>query len=114
MTDKCTKFEALFTFRPEEELLEHIKTCDDCREEYEKMQKVTSLIQEVRPQLRERRKNLAKVKVACAMFMVLFAGTTLGLINFNTEISDTLKYGSELTSEDLGFPVDSYGLISLE
>lgn len=114
MTKKCTQFEALFTFRTEEELLDHIKVCEDCAKEYEKMQKVSALIQEVKPQLRERRRNFAKFKVACAMFMVLFAGTTLGLINLNPEISDTLKYGAELTSEDLGFPVDSYGLISLE
>ena len=106
MKDKCTKYEALFTFRTEEELNEHIQECEDCRLEHEKMQKVSSLLQ--------RRKNLAKIKVACALFMLMFSGTTLGVINFNTDVSDTLKYGSALSSEDLGLPVDSYGLIAVE
>ena len=114
MKDKCTKYEALFTFRDEEELNEHIQECEDCRLEHEKMQKVSSLLQEVKPYFKERRKNLAKIKVACALFMLMFSGTTLGVIIFNTDISDTLKYGSALSSEDLGLPVDSYGLIAVE
>lgn len=114
MKDKCTKYEALFTFRDEEELNEHIQECEDCRLEHEKMQKVSSLLQEVKPYFKERRKNLTKIKVACALFMLMFSGTTLGVINFNTDVSDTLKYGTTLSSEDLGLPVDSYGLIAVE
>ena len=114
MKDKCTKYEALFTFRDEEELNEHIQECEDCKLEHEKMQKVSALLQEVKPYFKERRKNLAKIKVACALFMLMFSGTTLGVINFNTDVSDTLKYGSTLSSEDLGLPVDSYGLIAVE
>jgi hypothetical protein len=114
MNEKCTKYEALFTFRSEEELLEHIQTCEDCRAEHEKMLQVSELIQEVKPYFKERRRNFAKLKVACALFMLMFCGTTLGVINLNTNVSDTLKYGTVLSSEDLGLPVDSYGLISLE
>ena len=114
MKDKCTKYEALFTFRTEEELNEHIQECEDCRLEHEKMQKVSSLLQEVKPYFKERRKNLAKIKIACALFTLMFSGTTLGVINFNTDVSDTLKYGTTLSSEDLGLPVDSYGLIAVE
>ncbi len=44
----------------------------------------------------------------------MISGTTLGLINFNPDISDTLKYGTTLSAEDLGLPVDSYGLIYIE
>ncbi len=114
MKEKCTKYEALFTFRSEDELMRHISECEDCRLEHEKMQKVSSLIEEVKPYYRAKRKNLAKIKIACALLMVMFSGTTLGLINFNPDISDTLKYGTTLSSEDLGLPVDSYGLISVE
>lgn len=114
MKEKCTKYEALFTFRSEEELLEHVKNCEDCRLEHEKMQKVSELLQEVKPYFKEKRKNLAKIKVACALFMLMLSGTTLGVINFNHDISDTLKYGSALSAEDLGLPVDSYGLIYIE
>lgn len=114
MKEKCTKYEALFTFRSEEELNRHIDECEDCRLEHEKMQKVSSLIEEVKPYYRAKRKKLAKIKIACAFLMIMMSGTTLGLINFNPDVSDTLKYGTTLSSEDLGFPVDSYGLITVE
>lgn len=114
MKEKCTKYESLFTFRSEEELMQHIEECEDCRLEHEKMQKVSELIKEVKPYFKERRRNLAKVKVACALFMLMVSGTTLGVLNFNTDVSDTLKYGAALSSEDLGLPVDSYGLIYIE
>ena len=114
MKDKCTKYEALFTFRSEEELQEHIKECENCRLEHEKMLKVSELIQEAKPYFKEKRKNRAKIKAACALFMLMISGTTLGLINFNPDISDTLKDGTTLSAEDLGLPVDSYGLIYIE
>ena len=112
MNKKCSKYEALFTFRTEEELNEHINQCEDCRAEHEKMLRVSELIQEAKPYFRERRKNIAKLKAACALFVIMLSGTTLGVLNLNTDISDTLKYGTTLSSEDLGLPVDSYGLIS--
>lgn len=114
MNDKCTKYESLFIFRSAEELNEHINSCEDCRLEHEKMQKVSDLIKEAKPYFIEKRKNLAKIKVACALFMLMVSGTTLGVINLNTDVSDTLKYGTTLSSEDLGLPVDSYGLIYVE
>lgn len=114
MKEKCTKYEALFTFRSDDELNEHIQNCEECRLEHEKMIRVSELLQEAKPYFKERRRNFAKAKVACALFMLLVSGTTLGIINFNTDISDTLKYGTTLSAEDLDFPVDSYGLISLE
>ena len=78
------------------------------------MLKISELIKEVKPYYREKRKNFAKVKMACALCMIMLSGTTLGVINLNTDVSDTLKYGTTLSSEDLGLPVDSYGLISVE
>ncbi len=114
MKEKCTKYEALFTFRSEEELMEHLQTCEDCRLEHQKMMRVSELIQEAKPYYKEKRRNFAKVKVACALFLLMASGTTLGVINLNTDVSDTLKYGTTLSAEDLGLPVDSYGLISLE
>lgn len=114
MKEKCTKYEALFTFRGEDELNAHIQECEDCRLEHEKMIRVSELIREAKPYFVEKRRDIAKVKVACALFMLMLSGTTLGIINFNTDVSDTLKYGTTLSAEDLGLPVDSYGLISLE
>ena len=114
MDEKCTQYESLFTFRTDEELMEHVNSCEECKREHEKMQKVSELIQEVKPYYRKKRRNTARLKVACALFLIIACGTTLGVINFNTDIADTLKYGETLTAEDLGLPVDSYGLIYLE
>ena len=114
MDKKCSQYEALFTFRSEEELAEHVQNCPECRAEHERMQKVSELLQEVKPYYAKKRKTFARLKAACALFLIMVCGTTLGIINLNTDISDTLKYGSALSAEDLGLPVDSYGLIYIE
>ena len=114
MKDKCTKYEALFTFSDEATLMEHIGNCPDCKAEHEKMLQVSELIQEAKPYFTERRKTVAKFKIACAVCAMLLSGTTLGVINLNTDISDTIRYGTTLSAEDLGLPVDSYGLLMVE
>ena len=60
MDEKCNQYEPLFTFRSEEELIEHIQNCPECQKEHEKMQKVSELLQEVKPYYLKRRKNFAK------------------------------------------------------
>ena len=114
MKDKCTKYEALFTFSNEEQLNAHIKECDECQKEDEIMKKVSSLIQEVKPYYKNRQNVATRLKAACILFAILLGGATFSLISFNTDISDTLKYGTTLSSEDLGLPVDSYGLIMVD
>lgn len=114
MTDKCTKYEALFTFADEKTFQEHLKTCKDCQAEHEKMNNVSELIKEVKTHYISKRKNIAKVKIACAVFAMCLSATTLGVINLNTDISDTIKYGTTLTAEDLGLPVDAYGFLMVE
>ena len=114
MNDKCTKYEALFTFATQEEFEEHIKNCPDCQKEHEKMQQVSKLIQEAKPCFVEHRRNFAKIKAVAASFALIILTATLGVINFDTDISDTIKYGTTLSAEDLGLPVDSYGLLMVE
>ena len=69
MKNKCNKFEALFTFSKEDELMKHIKECEDCRAEYEKMNKVSALIKEVKPHYKKTR--FTAVRVACAFFLII-------------------------------------------
>lgn len=111
MDKKCRQYEGLFIFQDEENLLEHIKTCEDCRAEYEKMEKVSSLIQEAAPMIKQKHKNKSRLKLACASFALIFLVSTLSVINLNTDIRDKIMYGHTLTVEDYGLPVDSYGLI---
>ena len=49
MKDKCTKYEALFTFADQETLKKHLEVCEDCRKEQEQMDRVSELISEVKP-----------------------------------------------------------------
>ena len=114
MKNKCTKFESFFTFRTEEELLAHINECEDCKKEYEKFKKISYLIQEVKPYYIKKQNNLRLLKIACTVLFMAFSGFALGFVSTNTDITDTIKYGASLSAEDLGFPVDSYGLIAVE
>ena len=48
------------------------------------------------------------------MLTILLSATVMGVVNFNTDVSDIIKYGSTLSAEDLGLPVDAYGLLMVE
>ena len=112
MTEKCNKFEALFTFSDEQTLLEHIAHCEDCRKEYDKMNRVSDLIKEVKPHYKKDR--FKAVKVACIMFGLFVGGTTLEIANMNYNILDSIKYGQQFTADDLGFQTDEYGFIMVD
>lgn len=114
MNNKCSKYEALFTFANEETLKSHLETCDDCKKVQEEMDKVSNLLQEVKPYYISKRNNVLKLKAACAVLFVLLSGTTFGIINFNSDVADILKYGATLSADDLGLPVDEYGFIMVE
>lgn len=114
MDNKCSKYEGLFVFSDEENLNLHLQNCEDCRTEQEVMDKVSALIDEVRPYYIARNKKRPKLRVACAMLLLLFSTLTFGLMASNDDLKDTLMYGETLSAEDLGFPVDSYGLLMVD
>ncbi len=114
MKDKCSKYESLFVFSDKNTLEKHIAECEDCRNENEKMQKVSELISEVKFYYKKKQKKFAYFRVACAMSLLLFSTLSLGIMTTNDELLDTLMYGETLTAEELGFPVDSYGLIMVD
>ena len=114
MNNKCSKYEAVFIFANDETLKSHLETCDDCKKVQEELDKVSSLLREVKPYYVSKRKNTAKLKAACAAMVILLSGVTLGIVNFNSDVSDMLKYGTTLSADDLGLPVDEYGFIMVE
>ena len=114
MKDKCIKYEGLLTFGDENQLSEHIAQCPDCQKEHEKMQQVSELIAEAAPFIKQERKKKAYIKMACASFAFVILVSTLGVINLNTDIHDTIMYGQTMEIEDYGLPVDSYGLIMVD
>lgn len=112
MTKKCNKFESLFIFSDEKTLMEHIAKCEDCRAEYEQMNKVTALIKEVRPHYKKNR--FQAVRAACILFAFVIGGVSLHLADMNYGLIDTVRYGNQFTAEELGFQTDDYGLIMVD
>ena len=114
MDKKCSKYEGLFIFSDDETLKKHIAECDECSKEHEKMQKVSDLIGEVKFYYKSKSKKRKMLKVACAFFLLMFFGAFFGIIANDDEYTDVLMYGNTLSAEDLGFPVDSYGLLMVD
>ena len=116
MENKCSKYEEFFTNSSGEELEKHIQECEECRAEYEAQKKVSSLLDEVKMYYySKRKKRIARLRAACAvMFMVFSLASVGGFAITNDDLMDTLKYGDALSAEDLGFPVDSDGLLMVD
>ena len=117
MKNKCSKYEELFiSGSSQEELEKHINECEECKAEYEAQQKVSSLLDEVKMYYyAKRKKRMLRLRAACAvMFMVFSLASVAGFVVNDDDIMDTLKYGDTLSAEDLGFPVDSYGLLMVD
>ncbi|MBE7711394.1 MAG: hypothetical protein E7Z92_04560 [Cyanobacteria bacterium SIG31] len=114
MENKCSKYEGLFVFSDEETLQKHLEECEECRREHQKMQKVSELLGEVKFHYRLQAKKVRKVKAVCVALCLIFFSTSLGVMTNDTDLVDALMYGETLTAEDLGFPVDSYGLLVVD
>ena len=71
MNKKCSKYESLFTFSDENTLNQHVQECEECKEEHEQMQKISSLVQEVKPYYKKRRKNTQVFKIACTLLFLI-------------------------------------------
>ena len=114
MENKCSKYEGLFIFSDKETFEKHLEECPDCQAEHEKMQRVSELINETKFYYRSKSNKVRKLKAICALALFMFFSGTFGIINNDSEFLDSLKYGDTLTAEDLGFPVDSYGLLMVD
>lgn len=114
MDNKCSKYEGLFIFSDEDKLQEHLNECEDCKKEHEKMLRVSELIQEVKPYYLKKKSRLRKMRAVAALLFIMLFSATFGVIYTNEDLSDSLMYGETLTAEDLGFPVDSYGLLMVD
>lgn len=116
MNEKCSKYEELFVSASKEEFEKHLQECEDCRLEEESQQKVSSLLDEVKMYYyAKRKKRMVKLRAACAvMFLVFSLISVTGWALNDDDLLDTLKYGDTLSAEELGFPVDSYGLLMVD
>lgn len=112
MENKCSKYEGLFVFTDDATLRQHLQECEECRKEQEKMDRVSELIGEVKSHYYAKKKRKPVLKIACILTLLLFSTASIGVIGNYDLMVDTLQYGGDtLSAEELGFPVDSYGLI---
>ena len=90
--------------------------CEECKKEHETQQKVSSLLDEVKMYYYAKRKQrIARLRAACAvMFLVFSLVSVMGWALNDDVLMDTLKYGETLSAEELGFPVDSDGLLMVD
>ena len=114
MDNKCSKYESLFIFSDEETLQKHLEECSDCRAEHEKMQKVSDLIAETKFYYRSKSNRKRKLKAVCALALFMFFSASFGVINNDEDFAEALMFGDTLSAEELGFPVDSYGLLMVD
>ncbi|MBQ3640457.1 hypothetical protein II906_00760 [bacterium] len=112
----CDKYEALFVFRSDEELNEHIKNCPECRLEHERQMKISALVKEAAPaylKREEKRKMKLITKAACCFFM--FVGLT-SFYTYNVYSDNDFQVSSSEDSyieSNMGLPTDDYGFLEL-
>lgn len=58
MKNKCEKYQQLFIFESEQDLLKHLEHCSDCKKQHQEMEKVASLVKETKPLFIKSEKNL--------------------------------------------------------
>ena len=114
--EKCNKYESYFVFRNEEEFNSHLNECSDCREEHEKMLKVSNLVKEVAPiylQKEQKKKSNVLKRIACGF--VLFMGiTTYTGYNMYTDYTFEVNTADESYIEStMGLPIDEYGFLEI-
>ena len=102
MSEKCNKYESLFVFSTEEELENHIKLCEDCRNEHEKMRMTADIVKEVAPYYGKNRHNNV-IKLAAGIIIIFLAYFILFNENKAYEIDSVIS--------EMGLPTDEYGLL---
>jgi hypothetical protein len=78
------------------------------------MQKVSELISETKFYYKSKLGRVRKLKAICAIVMFMFFTASYGVFTNDSDFAEALMYGDTLTAEDLGFPVDSYGLLMVD
>lgn len=111
---KCNGYESMYTFLSEEDFLKHLETCEECQQEHAMMQRVSELIQEAKPYIKQNKKRATLLKTACALFVVVFASLSLPIFTLGTHVYQDVIANNQLnsmTAEEMGLPVDEYGFI---
>ncbi|MCR5261565.1 MAG: hypothetical protein K6C94_06965 [Candidatus Gastranaerophilales bacterium] len=115
MDKKCNKYEAYYTFADEATFSEHLRECEDCRNEFEKEQRLSELIKDAsgeyrRLEQKKKTKN-ALMKTACALLIFSTIGLYSGFqVQKNCKYRQFMKSNTEVSViAQEGLPVDDMG-----
>ena len=114
--DKCNKYESYFVFRSEEEFNSHLNECSDCREEHEKMLKISNLMKEVAHVYlkREEKKKTSTLKRIACCFVLLIGITSYTGYNMYNDYNFEVNTADESYIEStMGLPIDEYGFLEI-
>lgn len=78
------------------------------------MERISELIKEAKPLYYERKRNVQRLKAGfAACFLFLALGSPFLLEKFNSGEEAFISYGSDSVIEEMGLPVDEYGLLKV-
>ncbi len=117
-SDKCNKYESIFVFGGDDAIKAHIDECPDCREEYEKHLKVSSLVKEVAPVYlkKQKQKRLSAVKrLACCFILLIGITGFTGYTGYKIYDANSFQVNTvdESYIGNLGLPTDEYGFLEI-
>ena len=110
----CNGYEAMFTFLNEEDFNHHLEVCEECAKEHARMQKVSDLIQEAKPYIKEKKKQARILVTAAAFFVAVFATLSVQLCMVGVDVYDNLVDQNTYDVQVLGLHVDEYGFLYIE
>ena len=113
-TTNCNGYEAMFTFLSDEDFQKHLETCEECAAEHAKMQRVSELIQEAKPYIKQKKKQWRVLATAAVFCAAVFATLSVPLCMVGVDVYDNVVAQNTYDAQELGLPVDEYGFLYIE
>lgn len=120
MDKKCNKYEAYFTFASSDEYEKHLLTCEDCKKENIKEEKLSLLIKDsaetYKAIYKKQQAKKTMMKIACSLLLFVSFGT---IANFEMTQTNKYKYLTNTNTDisiisEAGLPVDEYGFFDYQ
>lgn len=113
--EKCNKFQQYFIFSNNDDFQKHLEECPDCKAQNDEFERISDLVKEVKFVYKQKRKNKLITKVACvsALMMFTFSFALFNNVGYFTE-NVYSEYSQDTIIDEMGMPIDSYGLIMVD
>ena len=112
--NNCNGYEAMYTFLSDDDFKKHLQVCESCAREHNRMQKVSSLIQEAKPYIKEKKRQARVLMSAAAFFVAVFATLSVPMCMVGVDVYDNFVAQSTPDIQELGLPVDEYGFLYVD